>query len=106
MSLIDKKEKIFVAGSGGMVGNAIKSNLINNGYFNLELPTRKELDLSNNSLVFDWFQEKQPKIVIVAAAKVGGIHSNNKYPVNFLLNNLKIQNNIIEAAWKNNARTW
>jgi len=104
MSLINKKEKIFVAGSGGMVGNAIKLNLIKNGYTNLELPTRRELDLTNNNLVFNWFQEKKPNIVIIAAAKVGGIYSNNTYPVNFLLENLKIQNNIIEGAWKNNAR--
>ncbi len=104
MKKISPEDTILVAGGRGMVGNAIQSKLKSSGYKNLELPTRKELDLTNNRLVFDWFKEKNPDIVIIAAAKVGGIHSNNTYPVNFLLNNLKIQNNIIEAAWKNNTR--
>ena len=72
---------------------------------NLECPSRKELDLTNTELVNEWFGEKKPDIVILAAAKVGGgIYANNKYPVDFLLENLKIQNNVIEIAWKNNCK--
>ena len=104
MNLIDKKEKIFIAGGSGMVGSAIKSKLIKEGYKNLKSPTRNELDLKNSNLVFDWFEENKPNIVILAAAKVGGIYANSTYPVDFILDNLKIQNNVIEAAWKNKAR--
>tara|TARA_Y100001978_G_C23648135_1_gene411924 strand:+ start:148 stop:1143 length:996 start_codon:yes stop_codon:yes gene_type:complete len=104
MNLIDKKEKIFIAGGSGMVGSAIKSKLIKEGYKNLKSPSRNELDLKNTNLVFDWFGENKPNIVILAAAKVGGIYANSTYPVDFILDNLKIQNNVIEAAWKNKAR--
>ena len=104
MNLIDKNEKIFIAGGSGMVGSAIKSKLFKEGYKNLKSPTRKELDLKNPKLVFDWFEENKPNIVILAAAKVGGIYANSTYPVDFILDNLKIQNNVIEAAWKNKAR--
>lgn len=102
--LINKKDKIFIAGSRGMVGSAIKRKLCKNGYKNLECPSRKELDLTNTKLVNEWFGEKKPDIVILAAAKVGGIYANNEYPVDFLLENLKIQNNVIEIAWKNNCK--
>ncbi len=104
MNLIDKNEKIFIAGGSGMVGSAIKSKLIKEGYKNLKSPTRNELDLKNSNLVFDWFEGNKPNIVILAAAKVGGIYANSTYPVDFILDNLKIQNNVIEAAWKNKAR--
>jgi len=104
MKLIDQKDKIFIAGASGMVGNAIKIKLFNSGYKNLSTPSRKDLDLTNYKLVFDWFKKNKPDIVIIAAAKVGGIYANNTFPVDFLLDNLKIQNNIIEAAWKNNSR--
>ena len=97
---INKADKIFVAGSGGMVGSAIKRKLNLSGYKNLEYPSRNELDLTNTESVNKWFGEKKPAIVILAAAKVGGIYANNKYPVDFLLENLKIQNNVIEIAWK------
>ena len=102
--LINKADKIFIAGVKGMVGSAIKRKLIEKGYKNLECPTRDKLDLTKTELVFEWFREIKPSVVIIAAAKVGGIYANNKYPVDFLLENLKIQNNIIEAAWKNNAK--
>ena len=102
--LINKKDKIFIAGSRGMVGSAIKRKLSENGYQNLECPSRKELDLTNTKSVNEWFGEKKPDIVILAAAKVGGILANNEYPVDFLLENLKIQNNVIEIAWKNNSK--
>ena len=102
--LINKSEKIFIAGARGMVGSAIKRKLIENGYINLECPSRIELNLTNAELVNKWFKKKKPDIVILAAAKVGGIYANDKYPVEFLLENLKIQNNVIENAWKNNCK--
>lgn len=102
--LIKKEDKIFIAGSRGMVGSSIKKKLIENGYKNLECPPRKELDLTNAKFVNEWFAETKPDVVILAAAKVGGIYANNKYPVDFLLENLKIQNNVIETAWKNNSK--
>ena len=105
MPLIDKKDKIFIAGGAtGMVGNAVKTKLQNYGYKNLKSPSRKELDLTNSNFVFSWFEENKPDVVILAAAKVGGIYANNTYPVNFLLDNLKIQNNVIEASWKHNVK--
>ncbi len=104
MKLIDKREKIFIAGATGMVGKAIKIKLYDSGYKNLITQSRKDLDLTNSKLVFDWFKKNKPDIVIIAAAKVGGIYANNSFPVDFLLDNLKIQNNIIEAAWKNDVR--
>ena len=104
MKLINHKDKIFIAGASGMVGNAIKLKLYNYGYTNLITPSRKELELTNSKLVFDWFKKNNPDIVIIAAAKVGGIYANNTFPVDFLLDNLKIQNNIIEAAWKNDVK--
>ena len=102
--LINKSEKFFIAGARGMVGSAIKRKLIQNGYTNLECPSRNELDLTNTELVNKWFKKKNPDIVILAAAKVGGIYANDKYPVEFLLENLKIQTNVIENAWKNNCK--
>ncbi len=104
MSLINKNDKIFIAGSEGMVGSAIKRNLSFNDYHNLLCPTRIELDLTNNKNVEDWFTNNKPDIVIIAAAKVGGIFANNSYPSDFLLDNLKIQNNLIETSWKNDTK--
>ena len=104
MTLINKTHKIFIAGSSGMVGSAIKRKLNNLGFKNLISPNRLELDLKEADAVSNWFKKKKPDIVILAAAKVGGIFANNKYPVDFLLDNLKIQNNVIEGAWKNNVR--
>ena len=104
MALIDKKAKIFIAGSKGMVGSAIKRKFGSFGYKNLLCPSSNELDLTNTKSVFDWFTEKNPDIVVLAAAKVGGIYANNTYPVNFLLENLKIQNNVIESAWQTNVK--
>ncbi len=104
MTLINKEEKIFIAGGSGMVGSAIIRKLNNLGFKNLISPNRSELDLKDSDLVFHWFKTNKPDIVIFAAAKVGGIFANNTYPVDFLLDNLKIQNNVIEGAWKNKVR--
>ena len=91
MNLINKKDNIFIAGHTGMVGNAVKKSLKKNGYTNLLLPSRKDLDLLNNRSVEKWFNENNPQVVILAAAKVGGIEANSKYPADFILENLKIQ---------------
>ncbi len=104
MSLLEKEDRIFVAGSKGMVGSAICRLLNKNGYSeakkNLLTSSRINLDFSDNSHVEKWFKNKKPEVVIIAAAKVGGIMANMSQPVNFLLENLKIQNNLIEASWK------
>ncbi len=103
-NLINTQQKIYVAGHNGMVGNSIIRKLKEKNYKNIVYCTRQELDLKNNQQVNEWFKENKPDVVIIAAAKVGGINANNRYPVNFLLDNLKIQNNIIENAWKNEAK--
>ncbi len=103
---ISLNEKIFIAGASGMAGSAIYRRLKINGYGSKEhngellIPNRRELNLSNSNEVLDWFSKERPTIVILAAAKVGGILANSKYPADFLLENLKIQNNIIENSFK------
>ena len=104
MSLINKNDKIFIAGSRGMVGSAIKRKLNDFGYNNLLCPNRNELDLTNNKAVSEWYKKNNPDIIILAAATVGGIYANNSYPANFILDNIKIQTNVIESAWKNEAK--
>ena len=104
MKLINKEDKIFIAGGRGMVGSAIKRKLNNLGFKNIISPDSSELDLKDSNLVSHWFKKNKPDIVICAAAKVGGIYANNTFPVDFLLDNLKIQNNVIESAWKNKVR--
>ncbi len=104
--LISKSEKFFIAGSRGMVGQAIVKALRKSGYGEKEYggilltPSRKEVDLLNLYEVETFFQENKPTVVILAAAKVGGIFANNAQPADFILENLKIQNNIIEMAYK------
>lgn len=97
---MDKKTKIFIAGHKGLVGSATLRHLVNSGYSNIITKARSELDLTCSNRVFDFFEQEKPDWVFLAAAKVGGIHANNTYPVDFLLDNLKIQNNIIEASYK------
>tara|TARA_B100001093_G_scaffold234849_1_gene225185 strand:- start:104 stop:1102 length:999 start_codon:yes stop_codon:yes gene_type:complete len=107
---IDKNERIFIAGSNGMVGSSIKRALLKNpsnktnNILNLLTPSRLELDLLDSNAVKNWFKKEKPNIVILAAAKVGGIHVNSKYPTEFLLENIKIQSNIIEAALREGVR--
>ena len=103
---IQKNEKIFVAGARGMVGNAICKALRKYGYGksgggSILTPNREELNLLNKVSVKKWFDQNNPTIVIIAAAKVGGILANSTYPTEFLLENLNIQNNLIETAWQN-----
>ena len=104
MNLISLDNKIVVFGSNGMAGRAICRALKKNGYKKILQPPRDELDLANYSEVCKWFNLNKPEIVIIAAAKVGGIYANNKFPADFILENLKIQNNIIEIAWKENVK--
>ena len=87
-----------------MVGGSICRTLEKNDYNNLIKVSRKELDLTNFEYVSSWFKRNKPDVVIIAAAKVGGIQANNKYPASFLLENLKIQSNIIENSYLNNAK--
>ena len=91
--------KIFVAGSNGLVGSALVRQLRSRGYTNLLLPEIKELDLTNQQAVADFFQKEKPEYVLLAAAKVGGIHANNTYPAEFIQINLAIQNNVIHQSW-------
>ena len=108
--LISLEDHIFIAGASGMVGSSILRILKQSGYGNKEkggaiyAPSRQDLDLSDHYSVLNWFQEFNPSVVIVAAGRVGGISANATYPADFILDNLKIQTNIIEIAWKNKVR--
>jgi len=104
MALINKNEKIFVAGHKGMVGSSIKRNLEKNGYMSIITVERDKLNLLDFSKVNKWYLSNKPEIVIIAAAKVGGILANSTFPTEFLLDNLKIQNNLIEGAWHNGVK--
>jgi GDP-L-fucose synthase len=95
---MDKSEKIFVAGYRGLVGSALIRRLEREGYSNLPKRDRAQLDFTNESAVMRFFLDEKPAVVIFAAAKVGGIKANNDFPVEFLLDNLQIQNNVIHAA--------
>ena len=103
-ALITPEDRIFVAGHRGMAGSAICRALQRAGYSNLLTASRAELDLENSPAVQRWFAEHQPTVVVLAAAKVGGIQANNSYPADFLLDNLKIQTNVIETAWRSGVR--
>jgi GDP-L-fucose synthase len=96
--MMHKSDKIFVAGHRGMVGSAIVRRLKAEGFSHLVTRDRSQLDLADESAVAKFFAEERPTIVLVAAAKVGGIKANNDFPVEFLLENLGIQNNIIRSA--------
>jgi len=102
--MLDKSEKIFVAGHRGMVGSALLRRLESEGFSNLVVRDRSKLDLRDESTVVSFFAEEKPAVVILAAAKVGGIKANNDYPVEFLLENLRIQNNVICSAYESGAR--
>jgi GDP-L-fucose synthase len=95
---MNKDSKIFIAGHRGMVGSAIHRNLQQNGFYNILIKTSKELDLRNQKDVFDFISEEKPSIIIDAAARVGGILANNNFPYQFLMDNMLIQNNLIQAA--------
>ena len=101
---INKKSKIYVAGHSGMVGSAIVRRLMRDGFENLILRTRQELDLINQKNVFNFFKNNKPEYVIISAAKVGGIEANNKFRAEFLYENLMIQTNLIHSAYLNGVK--
>lgn len=101
---MEKNSKIFVAGHRGLVGSAILNNLRNKGYHNFVLRTHAELDLTDQSAVYRFFEEEKPEYVFLAAAHVGGIMANSRYRADFIYQNLMIQNNVIHASYLNNVK--
>ena len=101
---MDKNAKIFVAGHRGLVGSAIVRKLKNEGYQNLVLKTRQELDLCDKKAVESFFKTEQPEYVFLAAAKVGGIQANNTYPADFIIQNIEIETNVIISAMQYRAK--
>ena len=110
MKKLSPEESILIAGARGMAGSAVYRNLINSGYGNKKYggkiftPSSKELNYLDIISVEEWFKENNPSVVVVAAAKVGGILANSTQQADFLLQNIKIQTNIIETAWKNKVK--
>ena len=109
-SLIKADDRFFVAGARGMAGSAICRALQTKGYGDvakggaLLTPPRQELDLLDGHAVQAWYEANKPTVAVLAAAKVGGIHANDIYPADFLLENLKIQTHVIEGAWRAGVR--
>jgi len=101
---MQKSEKIFVAAHRGMVGSALIRGLETAGFNKLLKHDRSELDLGDSEAVTKFFRNEKPEVVIFAAAKVGGIKANNEQPVEFLLENLRVQNNVIAAAHESGVR--
>ena len=99
-----KTSKIYVAGHRGLVGSAIVNLLKKKGYKKIILRTRSQLDLTNQVKVNNFFKKHKPEIVIIAAAKVGGIYANNKFQANFIYENLMIQNNLINSSFENKVK--
>tara|TARA_B100001113_G_scaffold304447_1_gene264763 strand:+ start:27 stop:974 length:948 start_codon:yes stop_codon:yes gene_type:complete len=104
MSKLKKNNKIFIAGHNGMVGSAIERKLIQEGFKNILTFSSKELDLRDQLSVEEFYKKEKPDFVILAAAKVGGIHANNKYKAEFIYDNLMIESNVIHFAHKNNVK--
>jgi GDP-L-fucose synthase len=96
--------KIYLAGHRGLVGSALMRQLAVKGYRNLVTRTHAELDLTEQVAVCEFFAAEKPEYVLLAAAKVGGIHANNTYPAEFIRQNLAIQSNVIHEAWRNNVQ--
>ena len=97
--MINSNSKIYVAGHRGLVGSAIVKKLIQKGYKNIIVADRKKLDLTNQSNVLLFLKKKKPDFIFIAAAKVGGIYSNNNYKAEFIQENLSIQTNLIHSAY-------
>lgn len=96
---MNKNSKIYIAGHRGLVGSAVYENLKQNGYTNLIVKTKDELNLTNQTQVAEFFAKNKPEFVILAAAKVGGIEANNTYRAEFIYENLQIQNNVIHQSY-------
>ncbi|OGY79308.1 MAG: GDP-fucose synthetase [Candidatus Kerfeldbacteria bacterium RIFCSPHIGHO2_02_FULL_42_14] len=101
---MEKTAKIFVAGHQGLVGSAIVRRLQKEGFTNILVRSKEELDLTNEQAVKQFFTVNKPEYVFLAAAKVGGINANNTYPAEFLYENLKIQNNVLWSAYQHGVR--
>ncbi|MCP4090944.1 MAG: NAD-dependent epimerase/dehydratase family protein, partial [Gammaproteobacteria bacterium] len=101
---MNKNSKIYIAGHRGLVGSAIMRQLEARGFNNLITRTHSELDLTNQNEVRSFFADEKPEYVILAAAKVGGIHANNTYPADFIYLNLMIEANVIDAAYRNGVK--
>src|SRR5438128_1260553 len=101
---MDKNSRIFVAGHRGLVGSAIVRALSREGYANLILIDRAKLDLRRQNDTERFFGEHKPEYVFLAAAKVGGILANQDFPADFIRDNLAIQLNVIDAAWRSGVR--
>ncbi|MFQ3368067.1 MAG: GDP-L-fucose synthase [Methylophilaceae bacterium] len=97
-------DKIFIAGHKGLVGSSILRQLKSKGFKNLLTKSHADLELTNQALVFDFFKKEKPDYVILAAAKVGGIHANSSYPADFIYDNIMIQANVIHAAFKHKVK--
>ncbi|MDD2658572.1 MAG: GDP-L-fucose synthase [Methylococcales bacterium] len=97
--MLDRQIKIYVAGHRGMVGSAIVKQLNEGGFKNIVSRTHAELDLTDQAAVRSFMQQEKPDQVILAAAKVGGIHANNEYPAEFIYENLMVEANVIHQAW-------
>ena len=97
--MINFNSKIYIAGHRGLVGSAIFKQLKKKGYKKILTVDKSKLDLTNQSKVYNFLKKEQPKFIFIAAAKVGGIYSNNKYPAEFIYNNLVIQGNLIHSAY-------
>ncbi len=104
IAMSDKDAKIYVAGHRGLVGSALVRALQKEGYDNLILRGSAELDLREQAATRDFFASERPDYVFLAAAKVGGIHANDIYPAEFIADNLMMESNIIDAAWRNGAK--
>lgn len=99
--ILDRTKKIYVAGHRGLVGSALVRKLKADGFLNIVTRTHEELDLTRQTEVENFFAREQPSYVILAAAKVGGIYANDTYPADFIMQNLQIECNVIDAAHKN-----
>ncbi len=102
--MLDQSAKIFVAGHRGMVGSAVVRNLREKGFANIITRSRSELDLLSQLAVREFMQSEMPDYVVLAAARVGGIHANNIYPAEFIYQNLMIEANVIHEAYQANVR--
>ena len=101
---LDRRKKIYVAGHGGLVGSALVRCLEQEGFERIITRTHQELDLTRQAEVEAFFEQERPDYVILAAAKVGGIHANDTYPADFIMKNLQIECNVIDAAWQNQVK--